>query len=413
MVDSNAANAQKDVVTPIPMMQVLILIASLGFVTSTVYLVLVTVAAIRFRKQSREFSATSTQAAILPPVSLLKPLHGMEPHLRENLESFFCQDYPRYEIIFGVRSDSDPALGVVQELARSYSRIPIKIVVSGEPQWPNAKICNLDRMLSEARHNMLVISDSDVRVSRDYVSRVTAPLANPVVGMVTCIYRGVNTGGLWSRLEAMGMSVELTSGVLVANMMEGMKFALGPTMATRRECLERIGGLRSAADYLADDFVLGNRISAAGYQVLLSDYIVEHVVLNRSFLTSLQHQVRWAKSTRLSRPRGHIGSGLTFAIPFGVIALIAAKGPFVEMVAFALFAAAMANRALLCVIVGWGVVRDEQARRCWWLYPIRDLLGFAYWAASFLASSRTVWRGDRYRLEAGGRMIREASPTSR
>lgn len=386
---------------------VLLFVALFGLLTSTVYLGMVLVASARFsRSRGRNHAAP---AGPLPAATLLKPLHGMEPHLRENLESFFRQDYPDFEIVFGMRSADDPALNVVREISLRYPNVRVKTVFSGEPPWPNAKVYNLDQMLTAAEHDLLVISDSDVHVEPNYLCDVTRPLLDPHVGMVTCLYRGVNTGGLWSRLEALGMSVELTSGVLVADMLEGMKFALGPTMATRRDALQAIGGLPKLADYLADDFVLGQLIDACGYKVVLSEHVIDHMVINRSLYGSLQHQVRWAKSTRRSRPKGHVGTGLTFSVPFALLGAIAAMVHGSPVLAASILALGVTNRALQCLAVGWGVVRDRTARQTFWLYPLRDLLGFVFWTASFLGSSHLMWRGSRYRVEPGGRMFREAA----
>jgi ceramide glucosyltransferase len=248
-----------------------------------------------------------------------------------------------------------------------------------------------------------------VHVSPQYLREVTRPLLNPEVGLVTCVYRGVHTGGLWSRLEALGMSVELTSGVLVADMLEGMKFALGPTMATRRDCLDKIGGFAELSHYFADDYVLGNRIHAAGYKVVLSEHVVEHLVINRSLISSLEHQVRWAKSTRRSRPKGHAGTGLTFAVPFALLGLCTTLAAGSQPLGVAIFVVGVLNRALQSLVVGWGVVRDPEGRRSFWIYPLRDLMGFVFWVASFLSSGRTTWRGDHYLLQAGGRMQRESA----
>ena len=389
------------------MYDVLIFVALFGLLTSTVYLGMVLAASARFGRLRRR--DRSELPSSLPPATLLKPLHGMEPHLRENLESFFRQDYPSYEIVFGMRSPDDPALNVVREISLRYPHVRVKTVFSGEPPWPNAKVYNLNQMMQAAAHDLLVISDSDVHVEPNYLRDVTRPLLNPEIGMVTCLYRGVNTGGLWSRLEALGMSVELTSGVLVADMLEGMKFALGPTMATRRDALEAIGGMPKLADYLADDFVLGSLIDACGYKVVLSDHVIDHMVINRSLYSSLQHQVRWAKSTRRSRPKGHVGTGLTFSVPFALLGAIAALIHGRPSLAAIILAIGLVNRSLQCLAVGWGVVRDKTARRTFWLYPLRDLLGFLFWTASFLGSRHLIWRGSRYRLEPGGRMIREAA----
>lgn len=385
---------------------ILLLIAAAGLVCSTGFLALSMVAAVRFRRRGKW---QSVESASLPPVTLLKPLCGLEPNLEANLESFFHQDYPQFEIIFGTRDETDPALGAVHLVQRRYPEVPLKIAYSGEPERPNAKVCSLDKMLESSTHEYLVISDSDVHVTPDYLREVVPPLLDPKIGMVTCLYRGVPTGGIWSRLEALGMSVEMTAGVLVADILEGMKFALGPTMALRREILESVGGLRPLADYCSDDYLLGQRIHASGRTVVLSSHVIDHVVLNRSFGASIAHQVRWMKSTRFSRRMGHIGTGLTFAMPFGLLGLasgIAAGNP---LLGAALLGWALVSRMILSVVVGWGVVGDRRALRCCWLYPLRDLMGFGFWCASFL-SRNIIWRGIHYRLEPGGKMSRMGAP---
>jgi ceramide glucosyltransferase len=389
------------------MQDALLLVALFGILTSSVYLGLVLVAAWRFRRRAGSSAAEVAPWAHMPAVTLLKPLHGMESRLRENLESFFRQDYPAYEIVFGVRDADDPAISVVHEVARRYPRVPVKVTFSGVPDWPNAKVHNLQRMLHVASHDVLVISDSDVQVVPDYVRAVTRPLLDREVGLVTCLYRGVPSGGMWSHLEAMGMSVELTSGVLVANMLEGMKFALGPTMATRRDCLAAIGGFQTLAEYLADDYVLGNLVHAAGYRVVLSDHVIEHHVINRSLFSSLAHQVRWAKSTRRSRPKGHFGAGLTYSVPFALLGFGVALADGEPLFASALLAAGVLNRVFQCFAIGYGVVGDRYSRSACLLYPMRDLLGFLLWATSFVGGSHTTWRGVRYRIHPGGRMVPE------
>ncbi|HUK86855.1 MAG TPA: bacteriohopanetetrol glucosamine biosynthesis glycosyltransferase HpnI [Terriglobales bacterium] len=378
---------------------VLMAVALVGLATCTIFLLLALLGAWRFRR-----SGNTASPGPLPPVSILKPVHGMEPRLEQNLESFFLQDYPEFEIIFGARHHDDPALQVVERLRQRYPRVPVRVVLAGEPQRPNAKVCALEKMLAASAHSCLVISDSDVRVTPRYLQEVVEPLLDLRVGLVTCLYRGVPAGGLWSRLEALGMSVEMASGVLVANLMEGMRFALGPTMALRKERLAEVGGFEALADYCADDYVLGHRIHAAGYQVVLSHHVIDHFSLNRSLAGSLSHQVRWMKSTRYSRPRGHLGTGLTFAMPFGILGLLAGLAAGKPWLGLALLGAALANRMLQALAVGWGVVRDPEAARFFWLYPARDLLGFVLWCYSF-ADSSIVWRGERYQLQAEGRMV--------
>jgi ceramide glucosyltransferase len=378
----------------------LLFVAVTGLLSCTVFLALVVAACLRFRRP-----APKLVPAAYPPVTLLKPLCGMEPQLEKNLESFFRQDYPAFEIIFGARDANDPALDVVRRLAKRYPEITTKIVLSGEPSRANAKVCSLLKMYAAASFEYLVISDSDVHVQADYLQAVIRPLLDPDVGMVTCLYRGVPTGGIWSRLEALGMSVEMTAGVVVADMLEGMRFALGPTMAIRRDVLKSVGGLPPLLDYCADDYILGQRVYQSGRIVVLSKHIIDHVVVSRSFLPSMLHQVRWMKSTRFSRQKGHIGQGLTFAVPFGLLAFATLSVAGYPWSGAALLGWSLLNRMLLAVFAGWWVVDDVRSLRYCWLYPVRDLIGFFTWCASFFGSV-VVWRAGRYRLHSGGRMSR-------
>jgi ceramide glucosyltransferase len=372
----------------------------LGLLCSTGFLVLVIYSVIRLR-----FSQRRKLPDFQPPVTLLKPLHGLEPRLDHSLESFFQQDYPRFELIFGARHADDPALAIVERLRRKYPEVRVKIALSGEPDRPNAKVCSLEKMVPLATTDYYIFSDSDVHVESNYIREVMAPFADPQVGMVTCLYRGVPTGGLWSRLEALGMSVEMTAGVVSANTLEGMKFALGPTMAGRREAIERVGGMSPLADYCADDYILGNSIAGLGYKVLISQHVIDHIVLSRKFRDSVQHQVRWMKSTRFSRPKGHLGTALTFAMPFGVLSLLGGLLMNNLMAGLVVFAAAFLNRVLLSLATGWGVVRDPNSVRYSWLYPLRDFMGFCFWVASY-SGRNVVWRGELYQLSFGGKMER-------
>jgi ceramide glucosyltransferase len=269
-----------------------------GLVTSSVFGGMVLAAAWRFRRRRRGVLLPE----FTPPVSLLKPLHGDEPGLEAHLASFFEQEYPEYEILFCARREDDAGLAAARRVAARYPQVPVQFLTSGEPAVPNAKTLSLDRMVRAARHAIFIISDSDVRVTPQYVRAVAAAFADAKVGAATCLYRGVAVeGGLWSRLEATGMSVEMTAGVLVAEWLEGMKFTLGPTMAVRRETLEAIGGFLPMGDYCADDFLLGNWVAERGGTVVLSGHIIDHIVLHAGFLASMRHQARWMKSTRFSR----------------------------------------------------------------------------------------------------------------
>jgi len=340
----------------------------------------------------------------LPFVSVMKPVHGLEPRLRETLRTFFLQNYPKYEIVFGARSSEDPAVAVVEELRKEFPTIPVSIIYSGPPAWPNAKVYSLDKMLAAARSEFVIISDSDVFVHPDYLRNVTAPLLDPKTGLVTCVYRGFPVGGSWAVLEGLGMSVDMTSGVLLADMFEGMKFALGPTMATRKDALAKIGGIGATADFYSDDFELGRMIAEAGYQVELSHHIIEHMVVDTSFGASLDHQLRWVKSTRFSRPLGHVGSGLTFAVPFGILGLIGGSLMGATAAGVLLFAWSLLNRILQCLTVGWLVVGDRRTVSLCWLYPARDLFGFLLWVLSFTGGN-FEWRGEKYQFQKGGRIV--------
>ncbi len=381
-------------------------LAVFGSFTSTIFLGMALVAALRYMRQSRlsRLQAVSVPLDSLPAVTILKPVHGMEPRLEETLESFFRQDYPEFEIIFGARNGEDRSLDVIAKLRAKYPQVRTRVVISGDPSWPNAKVFSLAKMMGSSDHSYFIISDSDVLVGPDFLRNVIPPLLQPHVGLVTCLYQGVPARDLWSQLEALGMSVEMPAGVMVADMMEGMKFALGAAMAVRRDAIDAIGGMSEAAQFYSDDFVLGNLIADAGYRVVLSHYMVGHVLAGRSLRRTFGDQLRWMKSTRFSRPWGHVGSGLTYAVPFGLFALLLGLGSHHHLrLGAELFAWAWLNRMLLAAAIGWGVIRDRRCRTWCWLYPVRDLLGFCTWALSF-AGNKFFWRGEPYQFGEEGRI---------
>jgi ceramide glucosyltransferase len=380
--------------------------ALLGVMTSTVYSLMVAAAVVRFRRRAAEDGKASLSVEFKPPVSVLKPVHGDEPGLEERLASFFEQDYPEYEILFCARHYSDAGLEAARRVAARFPHIKTRILVCGEPPWPNARTFSLEVMRREARYPILVASDSDVRVGPDYLASVVKPMGDPKVGMVTCLYRGIARRGLWAQLEAMGMSVEMTSGVLAANMLEGMKFALGPSMTIRQSTVEKIGGFERVAEYYADDFVLGNWTANAGETVVLSSYVIEHYVLNSSFKGTMTHQQDWATSTRFSRPAGHFGEVLTYAVPYGVLGLGVLGGAGHLALGLAILAFTVFCRMLLCLLVAGWVVRDHAALRKAWLYPLRDFMGFCFWVGSYFGSCRLRYRGDPYELLSHGRLRR-------
>ncbi len=384
-------------------LRILLGIAFAGTASSLVFLALALAGALRFRAAARQAMRSLPEGKQFPPVSVLKPVHGLEAQLERNLESFFRQDYPDYEVLFAADTAADAALPLVRAVCARYPHIRSRVLITGKPPWPNPPAYCFHRMTEVAAHEILVTSDSDVEVAPNYLREVVAPLLDPAVGMATCLYRGKNAGGFWSGLDAVGMSVEMSAGVLVANMLEGMKFGLGPTIAVRKDSVAAIGGYRVLGDYYANDFMIGNLIAKAGYGVVLSHHVIEHVAPPMTFRGAWQRWLRWAGSTRYSRPKGHFGTGLIFAMPYGLLGFAAALALGYPLLAGGLLLFAVLNRIVESVAIGWGVVRDPVARHSPWLYPARDLMGFVVWCAAY-GSRRSVWRDTRYQVTAGGRI---------
>jgi ceramide glucosyltransferase len=358
---------------------------------------------------ARRFQRTSglSQPAFTPPVSILKPLRGVDPRMYESFRSHCVQDYPEYEIIFGVSEPDDPAVEGVQQLIREFPQCNIRLLVCPEVLGNNRKVSNLVQMMASAQYDHILINDSDILVTPDYLRRVMAPFAQPTVGMVTCPYRGIAANTLGSKLESIGISTDFIAGVLVARQIEGgIHFALGSTLAMSRTALEAIGGLRPLVDYLADDFELGYRIAKAGYEVVLADIVVETHLPAYSFRGFFEHQMRWARSTRDSRRLGYVGLLLTFGLPWAIFAVLFAP---LNWWSWSVLAAAAALRAAVALKVGIGVVHDRAVWRHLWLLPVRDLVAFWVWFASF-ADNTVHWRGDVFVLENG--KIRPVHPRS-
>ena len=381
------------------MLDALLDIGVFGLVTSTGSAVLALAGLARFLRQR----TAAPDAAFAPPVSLLKPLCGAEPNLETHLESFFLQDYPDFEILFCTRCPNDPGLAIARRVAHRHPLIPVRFLSTGDDTWINAKVSSLELMAAAAQHDIFIVSDSDVRVTPSYIREVVGSFASEEVGAVTCLYRGVADQSLWSKLEAAGMSVEMTAGVLTASLLEGMKFALGPTMAVRRRAVQRMGGFGVLGPYCSDDFLLGSNVAAQGANVVLSHHVIDHIVLNLSLRASLQHQTRWMRSTRFSRPLGHLGTALTFGVPWGILACWAAVALGRPVFGLALLGYAILQRMLLAAFTGSLAVHERHLVRTVLLYPLRDLLGFFCWIASY-AGNTILWRGHRYRLSRGGFM---------
>jgi ceramide glucosyltransferase len=354
----------------------------------------------RFQREGR-----NSQPSATPPVTILKPLRGVDPQMYESFRSHCVQDYPEYEIIFGVSEADDPAVEAVEQLIREFPQCKIRLQVCPEVLGNNRKTSNLVQMLAFARYDHILINDSDIFVTPDYLRRVMGPFAQPEVGMVTCPYRGIAADTVGSRLESLGISTDFIAGVLAARQIEGgIHFALGSTLAMSRTALEAIGGLRPLVDYLADDFELGYRIAKAGYNVVLADIVVETHLPAYSFRGFFEHQMRWARSTRDSRRMGYIGLLLTFGLPWAILAVIFA--PY-NWWSWATLLAAAALRAAVAIKVGVGLVHDRAVWKNLWLLPLRDLVAFWVWFASF-ADHTVHWRGEVFILENG--KIRPAHP---
>lgn len=332
-----------------------------------------------------------------PPVSILKPLRGVDPQMYESFRSHCVQDYPEYEIIFGVNDADDPAAEAVYQLMREFPNCRIRLIICPEVLGTNRKTSNVVQMLRYAQYDYILINDSDIFVTPDYLRRVMSPFARPEVGMVTCPYRGIAADTLGSKLEAVGISTDFFAGVFAAWKIEnGLHFALGSTLAMSRTALEAFGGLEQLVDYLADDFELGNRIAKAGFEVVLIDLVVETHLPAYSFRGFFEHQMRWARSTRDSRRRGYLGVLLTFGLPWAMIAVLLAQGAWWSWV---LLAAAGILRAAVAVRVA-RVVHDSAVLRHLWLLPFRDLIAFWVWFVSF-TGHKVHWRGDVFILDDG------------
>ena len=376
----------------------------LGCLSSSIYyLVCLWSAAAFLRQRLAGGGARLTQ--VLPAVSILKPLKGTDPDIYESFRSHCLQDYPEYEIIFGVSDPDDPAVASVQQLQREFPDRSIQLVVSPDILGSNVKVSNLEQMLPTARCQYLLINDSDIRVERDYLRRVIVPLLDDEgVGMVTCLYRGVAASTMGSQLESLGISTDFCPGVLVARQLEGgLQFGLGSTLAIRRVDLEKIGGFGSIVDFLADDYELGRRIGDLGFKVVLSDVIVETHLPAYDLRGFFAHQLRWARGVRDSRTGGYIGLVSTYGLMWGLVALIASRAaPW----AWAVLAGTFLLRSAMALTVGQFVLEDRQFLRHLWLLPIRDLIATGVWVASFTGHTVT-WRGDRFELK-NGRLIRIA-----
>ena len=358
---------------------------------SWVYCLLLVVAARRYR------AVPAPAGGPFEPVSILKPLHGLDEGLEQNLRTFFEQDYRAFELLFAAREETDPGLTLARRLAAEYPHIPAGFLTTGDPPWPNAKAWSLNLMMREARHDLLVMSDSDIRVTPDMLRTLAAEFRDPRLGVATCPYRAVAGRSLWSTLEAIGMNTEFWGGALAARLVErGVHFAVGPTLAARRGAVEAAGGWDHLSAYLAEDFVLGQKAAQAGYEVILSRFVVEHRIGSQPFLANLSHRLRWNRSTGRSRPAGYVGQVLTNPLPLALILTAVQPRLWPALIVTAVL------RVWTAYEVAVLTLRDRPGLGFWLLLPLQDLLSFATWIAGFFGN-KIHWRGRRYRLLSDGR----------
>jgi ceramide glucosyltransferase len=379
--------------------------AAFGIVSSSLYYLLCLWSAAAFLREREAgegpFDCISGQVRAtqaLPPISILKPLKGTDPEMYESFRSHCLQDYPEYEIIFGVSDPNDPAIESVKKLQQEFPNRRIELVVSPTILGANVKVSNLAQMSTEARYDHMIVNDSDIRVESDYLRRVIAPLADSRVGMVTCLYRGIAGPTLGSRLEGLGISTDFCASVLAARQVEGgIRFGLGSTLAFRRAELEKIGGFSSFVDYLADDYELGKRIAGLGMIVKLSEVVVETYLPSYGLRGFFAHQLRWARGVRDARAGGYLGLVFTFGLMWALLALAAAEAALWARIALAV---TLLLRFSVALVVGRYVLQDRRIAQDAWLIPLRDLAAAVVWIAS-LSGHTVTWRGDRFRLKNG------------
>jgi len=336
-----------------------------------------------------------------PPVTVIKPVKGMDAESFENFASFCRQNYPIFRVIFAVADKNDPALPVIRRVMAAFPDSDIDLVVDDRKHGPNYKVCNLMNAFSLAKHDIIIVCDSDIRVGPEYLRHVCAPFADPAVGLVTSLYRCSRVHGWATALESLGFTAEMAPNVMVARTLEGLSFALGASMAVRREALEAIGGFGALVEYLADDYQLGNKVHRAGWRLELSDYMVESVMKEETFREVVIRQLRWCRTMRVSRPGGYAGSGITQPFPQAFLAILV-SGFTPPGVAAALLLYLI--RGTVATVFSRRYLGDRLLPKWLFLLPFRDLIGFTTWLLSFFGS-RVSWRGRHYRVLSGGGMV--------
>jgi ceramide glucosyltransferase len=353
---------------------------------------------------ARSFFKKKHHDTALPPspgVSILKPVKGMDGDSYDNFASFCSQEYAgNVQLVFAAASPDDPVIPVIRQLMHDFTGHDIRLVINPALHGPNYKVSNLINAFPETGYDIVIVSDSDICVPADYLRSVVAHFSDPQVGLVTSLYRTSDVHGIATALEATGFTVEMIPNVMVARQLEGLTFALGASMAVRREALAAIGGFDALAGYLADDYQLGNKIHRAGWRIALDPCFVESVIKPENLMTVLSRQLRWARTMRVSRPGGYLASGVTLSFPAALLATLLAPSPTVGLAAVALL---YGVRLGVSTLFSRRFVRDGLLPRWLWLIPLRDMLAFFAWALSFLGN-RVEWRGSRFLLKPGGKI---------
>lgn len=376
------------------------LLAAACMSASLCYVVFAVVCVSRFRPSPGQRLATP------PPVTILKPICGLDAGLRDNLRSFCDQDYPSFQIIFGVASPTDPAIPVIEGLIREFPDRDLRLCVDPHTSGLNLKVSNLANMYPQARHDLIVIADSDMRVCPNYLNAIVGAFKDPAVGAATCLYTGAASGGVASMLGAAFINEWFLPSVLVAQSLQPIRFCFGATMAVRRELLDRIGGFASLAPLLADDYMLGKRVSDLGYKIHLPAYLVENVVEETSLRTLFLHELRWARTVRTVQPYGYMFSFVTYPVPVALMFLPVAPSLAAGLAAVGI---AISLRLLMHHVVGQNLKIHRQMSP--WLVPLRDLLCFAVWGASFLGR-QVRWRDQTFAVKSNGDLTLQESQAS-
>jgi ceramide glucosyltransferase len=371
-----------------------------------IYYLLVIYSSCRYFRAARNSAAP---LAFTPPVSILKPMRGEDPGAYENLASFCRQDYPQYEILLCVDPDDQTVLPLVERLRRNFPERTIRILYGSGRIATNDKVAKLARLVGEAQHEFVVISDSDVRVRPDYLRQVTAPLARSHVGAVTCFYGSVEDKTFTDRLQNIGMMSDFYPGILIAWQLDGIKFALGPTIATTRTRLAAFGGYAAIENRPADDLLVGRLIAGQGFEVVLLPYTIQTVADYASFRELLHKRLRWIVVMRNLRPWGHFGLIFTLGLAWTLAAVAAHP---TAAVALGFFGAYLLLRVVMtAVIAGWGLHRSSSLRNIW-LIPVWDAVACVLWLVSFTRHS-IRWRGADYYIRDGQLVPAAAIPEKR